>query len=99
MITWALTSAQIDLDCARPDAALRLVGRTMLSEIEGAEDINRAAMWDAFGRCPAGPSREACVSQEKRAFEANWEQQKAAIEAKYRRILDDFTARCRASLI
>lgn len=93
-----LAGAGPELDCARPAAARSLVGRMMLSEIEGAEDIHRAAMWDAFGRCPAGPGRERCVAGEKRRFEADWQRQKAGIEAKYQRILEDFDERCRATL-
>lgn len=94
----SLVGAQLELDCARPEAARDLIGRVMLADIEGAEDIHRAAMWDAFGRCAAGPAREPCVTEAKRRFEADWERQKAAIEAKYRKMLEDFQQRCRASL-
>ena len=93
---WVMAQGLLDLDCARPAAARDVVGQVMLSEIEGAEDIHRAAMWEAFGRCePAG--REACVGQVQARFEAQWSQEKAAIEAKYRAILDAFEVRCRAS--
>lgn len=98
LLAGSLSAAQIDLDCGAPAAARALVGRLALSEIEGAEDINRAAMWDAFGRCPPGPARQACAESQRRHFEAEWQRQKARIEAKYRKILDDFEARCRASL-
>jgi hypothetical protein len=97
-LVFALIAAQLPLDCARPEAARDLVGRLMLSEIEGAEDNHRPAMWDAFGRCPAGPAREPCVAEAKRRFEADWARQKAAIEARYRKLLEEFEERCRASL-
>jgi hypothetical protein len=96
--TGVLAGVQLDLDCARPEAARSLIGRAMLSEIEGAEDIHRAAMWDAFGRCPAGAEHAPCMAEERRRFEADWERQKNAIEAKYRKLLEDFAERCRASL-
>jgi hypothetical protein len=99
VIVSLLASSQLELDCAQPAAARSLVGRIMLSEIEGAEDVSRAAMWEAFGRCPGGPDREACVALEKRRFEAEWEATKAAIEARYRKILDEFSARCQGSLL
>ena len=91
----ALTGPRPELDCASPAAGRSLVGRMMLSEIEGAEDINRAALWEAFGHCPAGSEHGACMAREQRRFEAEWEREKAAIQAKYRRILDEYEARCR----
>jgi len=89
---------RLGLDCAQPAAARTLVGLLMLSEIEGAEDINRAAMWEAFGRCPPGPARQACASREQSLFEARWSEEKRRIELKYEKVLSDFEARCRASL-
>lgn len=91
--------AQLDLDCAEPARAHVLIGRLQLSEIEGAEDVNRAAMWNAFGRCPPGPRQPACREAEQRRFEGEWQKQKAAIEAKYRKLREDFEERCRASIV
>ena len=90
--------AQLDLDCARPTAASDLIGRAMLSEIEWAEDILRAALWEAFGRCSARPGADACREGERERFAADWVRQKAAIEAKYQQMLKDFEARCQASI-
>jgi hypothetical protein len=70
----------------------------MLSEIEGAEDTNRAAMWEAFGRCPGGPGAAACRQKEQQRFESQWERQKKAIEDKYRKMLSEFDERCRAAV-
>ena len=95
---WMLGGTQLDLDCAEPARARALIGRLQLSEIEGAEDINRAAMWNAFGRCPTGPRQAACREAEQRRFEGDWQKQKAAIEAKYRTMLEQFEERCRASI-
>jgi hypothetical protein len=88
--------AQPDLDCAWRAEARALLGRLQLAEIEGAEDVHRAAMWEAFGRCPAGDAGGPCRSQEQRRFEGRWEEQRRAIEAKYRQVLRDFEERCRA---
>jgi len=88
--------AQTDLDCARPIQGRELIGRLRLAEIEGAEDIHRAAMWEAFGRCPPGAAGDPCRTTERLRFEADWERQQAWIETKYRAVLSDFERRCRA---
>jgi hypothetical protein len=84
-----------ELDCERPAEARAFIAKLQLAEIEGAEDIHRAAMWDAFGRCPAGDARGPCRREEQRRFESQWEEQRRAIEAKYRQVLGAFEQRCR----
>ena len=93
-----LGGAQLDLDCAQPVAAREFIGRVRLSEIEWAEDVNREAMWEAFGRCAARPEADACRDAERDRFAAEWARQKAAIEAKYQQMLKDFETRCQASI-
>jgi hypothetical protein len=93
-----LHGAQLDLDCAHPAAARSLIARTMLSEIEWAEDVNRAAMWEAFGRCAGEARAESCRDEQQRRFGDDFERQKAAIQAKYNQMVADFTARCQASI-
>lgn len=88
--------AGADLDCARPVQGRELIARLRLAEIEGAEDIHRAAMWEAFGRCPAGGAGGPCRTAERERFGAEWERTRAQIEAKYRGVLSDFERRCRA---
>lgn len=88
--------AQSELDCARPTQGRELIARLRLAEIEGAEDIHRAAMWEAFGRCPDGAGGAPCRTAERQRFDAEWEGQRARIEAKYRAVLSDFERRCRA---
>jgi len=90
--------AQADLDCGRPATARNLLGRAMLAEIESAEDLNREAMWEAFGRCGGQPAAEACREAERRRFTVEFERRKAAIEAQYKHLLEDFQARCQASV-
>jgi hypothetical protein len=94
-----LAAVQLDLDCARPAAARNLIGQTKLSEIEWAEDVSRAAMWEAFGRCAAaGPRAQDCRDEERKRFEADLDRQKVAIEAQYQRMLEEFEQRCQASI-
>ena len=93
-----LEGAQFDLECSRPLAARELIGRLRLSEIEWAEDVNREALWEAFGRCAALPGPAACREREQERFTADWVRQKATIEAKYEQMLKDFEARCQASI-
>jgi hypothetical protein len=88
--------AQSEPDCARPAQGLELIARLRLAEIEGAEDIHRAAMWEAFGRCPEGAAGTPCRTAERQSFETEWEGMRARIEAKYRAVLSDFERRCRA---
>jgi hypothetical protein len=90
----ALGAAQLDLDCSRPAASRSLIGRAMLSEIETAEDVNREVLWEAFGRCPAGPQADTCRDEQRRRFGADLARQKAAIESKYQQMLKDFEGRC-----
>jgi len=89
---------QSDLDCGRPAAGQGMLGRLRLSEIEGREDASRVAMWEAFGRCADLPSAPDCRETARREFEAAWDREKAAIEAKYARLLRDFLMQCLASI-
>ena len=83
-------------DCERPAEARAFIARLRLAEIEGAEDIHREAMWQAFGLCPTGPAGGACRAEEQRRFDARWEVERREIEAKYRDVLGAFERRCRA---
>ncbi|MGH7348585.1 MAG: hypothetical protein ACREI6_01115 [Candidatus Rokuibacteriota bacterium] len=94
----AAAGVESDLDCSRPADAHRLIGRLTLAEIEWAEDVHRAAMWDAFGRCPGGAAGESCRSAERRRFDAVWTRKKGRIEAKYRSMLAEFEQRCLAAI-
>jgi len=85
-----------ELDCERPAEARAFIAKLQLAEIEGAEDIHRAAMWDAFGRCPPAEAGGPCRREEQQRFESQWEDQRRAIEAKYRKMLGAFELRCRA---
>ena len=88
----------MDLDCAHPIVARDLIGRVRLSEIEWAEDVQREALWQAFGRCAVRPTPDTCRETERERFDADWARQKAAIEAKYQQMLKDFEERCLASI-
>jgi hypothetical protein len=92
-----LVGAQLELDCGRPAASRELIGRARLSDIEWAEDVNREAMWEAFGRC-AGPRAEACREIARRRFADDLARERALIEKKYRQVLEDFESRCQASI-
>ena len=87
-----------DLDCERPVESRAFIGRLRLAEIEGAEDIHREAMWAAFGRCPPEGAGAACRTEEQRRFDARWEVERRAIEAKYRAVLGAFEQRCRGAI-
>lgn len=93
-----IQGTELQLDCGRPDAAATMIGQTRLSEIEWAEDVNREAMWEAFGRCAAGPGAEACREEARRRFGEDLETQKAAIREKYAKLLTDFLEQCLASI-
>lgn len=91
-------AADPGLDCGRPAEARAYIALLRLAEIEGAEDIHRAAMWDAFGRCPEGDGGAPCRAGERRRFEAQWEVKRRAIEDKYRGVQAAYEARCRGSI-
>ncbi len=90
--------AQGDLDCARPAQSRTYIAKLRLAEFEWAEDVHREAMWQAFGRCPSGPRQAACRAEQQKRFDAEWQTTKAGIEAKYKKMEEDFEVRCRASV-
>jgi hypothetical protein len=93
----AVLMAQPELDCATPDRARLHLGRLRLAEIEYAEDVHQEELGRALGRCPEGRAGEACRTAERRKSEQAWEHVKAAIEAKYARLLQEYEERCRTS--
>jgi hypothetical protein len=97
-LTGILVIAQADLDCARPAQSRNYIAKLKLAEFEWAEDVHREALWNAFGRCPAGPGQAACRAREQSRFDAEWQKTKADIEAKYRKMEEDFAFRCQASI-
>jgi hypothetical protein len=83
---------------ARRAAARAYIALLRLAEIEGAEDIHRAAMWEAFGHCPEGDGGAPCRVTEQRRFEGRWEVERRAIEDKYRDVQAAYDARCRGAI-
>jgi hypothetical protein len=98
VLSGTLLGVETDLDCSRLDQARIWLSRLMLSEIEGAEDVHRAAMWEAFGRCATNAIGGLCRETERHRFEARWDQQKKEIEDKYRKMLSAFEEGCRAAI-
>lgn len=90
--------AQLDLDCAHKSRSRAQLDRILLAEIETAEDTAQAALRDALGGCLQGADPERCRQETRQRFSAAWTKQKAQIEEKYRRLLEEFEVRCRASL-
>lgn len=90
--------AQMNLDCAQKSRSRAELDRALLAEIETAEDTAQAALGEALGRCLAGPEPERCRQETRQQFGTAWTTQKAQIEEKYGRILEEFEVRCRASL-
>ena len=88
----------MDLDCAHKSRSRAQLDRTRLAEIEAAEDIAQAALGEALGGCLAGAEPERCRQETRERFSAAWTRQKAQIEDKYRRMLEEFEVGCRASL-
>jgi len=98
VLTGIIALAQADLDCARPAQSRSYIAKLRLAEFEWAEDVHREALWNAFGRCPAGRGHADCRAVEQQRFDAEWQKIKAGIEAKYRKMEQDFTLRCQASI-
>ena len=91
-------SAQLDLDCAKPESARALIDYAQLSEIEQVEDIHRDELDKELARCPAGFRRERCRAERRREAEVDWDRKVAEIKARYQRMKEEFEERCRASL-
>jgi len=90
--------AQAELECAHPARSRTLIDRLRLAELEYAEDLHREAFWSALGRCPGEPAGAACRAREQGNFDARWREQRAHIDAKYRKMHEDFEVRCQASI-
>jgi hypothetical protein len=91
--------AQLDLfDCAHKSRSRAQLDRILLAEIETAEDAAQARLREALGGCLAAAGPERCREETRQRFSAAWTTQKVQIEDKYRRILEEFEVRCRASL-
>jgi hypothetical protein len=93
-----LLVTQSDLDCARPAQSRTYIAKLRLAEFEWAEDVHREALWNAFGRCPAGSRQADYRAAEQRRFDAEWQNIRAGIEAKFRKMEEDFDLRCQASI-
>ena len=93
------TSAQLDLDCAKPDRAHALIDYAQLSEIEQVEDIHRDELDKALARCPVGPQREACRADRRREADLDWDRKVAEIKSRYQKMHRDFEQDCRASIV
>jgi len=92
-------SAQLDLDCAKPERARALIDYAQLSEIEQVEDIHRDELDKALARCPSGAKREACRTELRRRADLDWDRKVAEIKARYQKMHRDFEERCRASIV
>jgi hypothetical protein len=93
---WGLV--QLDLDCAQRSRSRAQLDRTRLAEIEGAEDTAQAALREALGGCLAAADPERCRQETRQRLTAAWTIERAQIEEKYQRMLEEFEVRCRASL-
>ncbi len=91
-------AAEPPADCAHPEKARAHLARLALAELEYAEDVHREGHWNALGRCADRPDALACRAAATRRFDARWREQRDAIEARYRRALEDYTARCWTSI-
>ncbi|HYS93374.1 MAG TPA: hypothetical protein VEL48_08085 [Candidatus Acidoferrales bacterium] len=92
------TSAQLDLDCAKPESARALIDYAQLSEIEQVEDIHRDELDKALAGCASGAKRETCRTERRRQADLDWERKLSEIKARYQKMHKDFEERCRASI-
>jgi hypothetical protein len=96
MIVAAVALAvDLELTCADPVASRQQVGRARLSELEQAEDAAWGTLREALARC--GGVADTC-DRARAEFGAEVARARASIEERYRRILEEFEARCRLPL-
>src|SRR5262245_63412486 len=93
-----LGGSEDQLDCAHIARSRSLIDLLRLAELEYAEDVHREAFWAALGQCPPGPAGTGCRAREQGTFDARWREQRAGIDAKYRRMHDEFETRCRTTI-
>jgi hypothetical protein len=89
---------QLDLDCAAPERARKVIDYARLSEIEQVEDIHRDALAKALANCPEGQGRLACRAEQQRQADIDWERKVAEIKVRYEKMLKEFEEKCRASI-
>ena len=85
--------ASLQLTCVDRAASTEQLGRARLSELEQAEDVAWGILHDALARCRA--AADGCDARRRAEFDTRMADARASIEARYRRLLDDFETRCR----
>ena len=84
---------QLELTCADRAASLQQIGRARVSELEQAEDAAWGTLREALARCAS--ARDGCEAARRADFDASMARARTAIDERYRRVLEDFEARCR----
>ena len=84
---------QLELTCADRGASLQQIGRARISELEQAEDAAWGTLREALARC--APASDRCETARRADFDASVALARTAIEERYRRVLEEFEARCR----
>jgi hypothetical protein len=82
----------LELTCADRAASLQQIGRARMSELEQAEDAALGTLREALGGCGPAPAR---CERARADFDADLARARATIEERYRRIRDEYEARCR----
>jgi len=97
-VVWVLVigvtlGTQLELTCADRGASLQQIGRARVSELEQAEDVAWGSLHEGLARCAlASPG---CETARRADFDTSVARARTAIEERYRRVLEEFEARCR----
>jgi hypothetical protein len=85
--------AQMEPTCAHRTTSLQQIGRARLSELEHAEDAAWGILREGLARC--APVDTPCEAARRADFDAGLARARTLIEERYRRVLEEFEARCR----
>jgi hypothetical protein len=93
LVIGVMLGAQMELTCADRTTSLQQIGRARLSEMEHAEDAAWGVLREGLARC--APVGAGCEAARRDDFDASVARARTVIEERYRRVLEDFEARCR----
>jgi hypothetical protein len=89
VVTLAL---DLELTCADRAASLQQIGRARMSELEQVEDAAWGKLREALASC--GPVPAQC-ERARADFDTDLSRARASIDERYRRMREEFEARCR----
>lgn len=94
-----LGQGALDVDCRDAARSRREIGQAHAFEITHAENASWESLQEALARCRSAAATDRCEAEARHRYQSERARAREAIEAKYRRIIDELEARCRAPIV